>query len=360
MKILYDSQIFWLQKFGGISRYFDELCKHGKAKFDYIVAGKYSENVYAPDISKMQPFPIKKNFKGKGRLIRFANNCSDKKAIRKDDYDIYHSTYYYVTEYPKNKPTIITAYDFIHELFPKNFPTDRFTVPAKNKSLHNATRIISISQNTKDDLLRLYPDIDESKIDVVHLAIEWKPREKNAQNRFEKPYILFTGQRGGYKNFVTFTKAIAPILTSNDLFLVCTGQPFNEQEKSLFNELKIQARVFSLFAGEDELRTLYENALCFVFPSKYEGFGLPILEAFVSECPAVLANASCFPEIAGVAAEYFDPDNEIDMRKKIADVVQSETLRQELVTKGLEQYKKFTMEKMIERTLNTYNLAIGL
>lgn len=360
MKILYDSQIFWIQKFGGISRYFDELCKHGKTKFDYAVSGKYSENVYAQDISKMQPFPIKKNFKGKGRLISFANNCSDKKAIKNCDFDIYHPTYYYVPEYPKNKPVIITTYDFIHEFFPENFSSDRITVPAKNKSLHNATRIIAISQNTKDDLLRLYPDIDGNKIDVVHLAIEWQPREKKIQNRFEKPYVLFTGQRGGYKNFVAFAKACAPILISNDLTLICTGQPFTEQEKSLFNDLKIQDKVHSLFASDEELRTLYENALCFVFPSKYEGFGLPILEAFVSECPAVLANASCFPEIAGDAAEYFDPNSESDMREKIAKVVQSESLRRELSGKGIEQYKKFSMEKMIERTLNTYNLAIGL
>lgn len=98
-----------------------------------------------------------------------------------------------------------------------------------------------------------------------------------------------------------------------------------------------------MFEDENELRSLYENALCFVFPSLYEGFGLPILEAFVSGCPAVLSDTSCFPEIAGDAAAYFDPNSIEDMREKIAEVVQVETFQKRPEASKIDVYKKNDM-----------------
>ncbi len=117
-------------------------------------------------------------------------------------------------------------------------------------------------------------------------------------------------------------------------------------------------RCFQLFASEDELRSLYENALFFVFPIFYEGFGLPILEAFVSGCPAVLSSASCFPEIANDAAAYFDPNSYDDMRNVFDKVISSQSFRDSLIKKGFERFSFFSKEKMINETFLTYSKAM--
>ena len=361
MRILYDSQIFTMQPFGAISRYFNKLALYNEGMFESFVSGKFSNNIYVQALSKMKPFPIKSYFKGKGRIQNYINCLADKKTIRKEEFDLYHPTYYFVPEYPKNKPTVITAHDFIHEIFPEFFSVKDKTSEAKKKSFNHASRIIAISNKTKEDLLKYFPFVDESHIDVVYHAIEWEPRVKQQLSfDFDKPYILFTGQRGGYKNFLPFCKAVAPILKENDLYLVCTGQPFNTEEQETLQSLQILERIKNLFATEEELRELYENALCFVFPSMYEGFGFPILEAFVSKTPCLLANASCFPEIAGNGALYFDPNSIDDMKNAIQRVVQSEALRSDLIKKGSERFEAFSMKNMIEGTVMTYNNAINM
>lgn len=359
MKILYDSQCFDMQKFGGVSRYFYKLAKYNCGLFDYKISGKYGDNIYLPEISKIQPFPIKAAFKGKGRALRAVNKFFDVRALKKLDYDIFHSTYYSVPKYPKEKPLVITVHDFIHEIFPGDFSSKDKTASFKKDAMERAERIIAISQCTKNDLLKFYPEINPEKIDVVLHAIEWGPRQKKTlQKPFPKPYILFTGQRRGYKNFEAFARAAAPALLDNDLLLVCTGAPFSAGEKALLDELKISDRAFSLFADDDTLRSLYENALFFCFPSLYEGFGLPILEAFVSECPALLSDASCFPEIAGDAALYFDTKNEADFAEKIARLVQSQSLRQELAKKGRARFDEFTLQKMMAGTAAVYQKVL--
>ena len=360
MKILYDSQCFDMQKFGGVSRYFYKLAKYNGGLFDYEISCKFGDNIYLPEISSIPPFPIKKSFKGKTRAVGAINKFFDARAVEKGRYDVFHSTYYSVPKYPKEKPVVITVHDFIHEIFPQDFSARDNTAALKKDCLKKASRIIAISENTKKDLLKFYPFVDEARIDVVLHAIEWFPREKRALEKpFAKPYILFTGQRKGYKNFAAFARAAAPVLLENDLLLVCTGSPFNESERALLDELKVGDRAASVFADDQTLRALYENALLFVFPSLYEGFGLPILEAFVSNCPLLLSEASCFPEIAGGAALYFDPKSESDMKEKIAALVQSQSLRQELVQKGRARFDEFTLPKMMQGTAAVYQKALS-
>lgn len=360
MKILYDSQIFEIQKFGGISRYFNTLCNYRADFFNFELSGKYSDNVYAQNLSNMKPFPVKQYFRGKGRIIHFVNSQVDKNLINTGKYDIFHPTYYFISKYPKQKPVVITAHDFIHELFPRNFSQKDKTINAKCISLHKADRIIAISETTKRDLLRFYPDIKEDKIDVVYHAIEWKKRKKQELSlNIKKQYILYTGTRNSYKNFELFIKSCAPLLIEYDLLLICTGSKFSEMEFGLMQSLKIENRCYCVFASENQLRELYENALMFVFPSIYEGFGMPILESFISGCPTLLANASCFPEIASNAALFFDPKSIEDMRNQMLKVIQSESLRDNLIQKGLSRFEFFSMEKFINGTYRTYEKVLS-
>ena len=358
MKVLYDSQAFSMQSFGGVSRHYNKLCRYNGGAFETAVSGVFSHNIYAQKLSGLKPFPIKKNFKGKSRLVCAINSFADAAAVRRQDYDVYHPSYYFVPAVPKERPLVITVHDFIHEADPESFPPSDKTAWAKERSLKAASRIIAISENTKKDLLKYYPFVDESRVDVVLHAIEWERRAKKpAPFGIKKPYVLFTGGRAGYKNFIPFAQALAPLLVQNDLLLVCTGSPFSPQEIAALQSFGAADRTLVFYSDEDDLRSLYENALFFVFPSLLEGFGLPILEAFVSGCPALLSNASCFPEIAGEAALFFDPKSQDSMREAFSKAVQSQSLRAHLARKGSERFDKFTMKGMMEGTAATYQRA---
>jgi len=355
MKVLYGSQIFNLQRWGGISRYIYTLCKYSDKEFDYKVSGVYSDNIYAEKISNLKHFPIKSSFKGKLRIINYCNYFNDRMELKKSNFDIYHPTYYNINHLDCKKPIVITAHDFIDELFREIRPGNDYIINAKIHALEKADKIIAISNNTKNDILKIYPHINPSKIEVVYHAIEWTLGEKHKMNiSLDKPYILFTGQRDNYKNFQFFLESIASILLENNIYLVCTGAKFSEYETQMIESLNLNNNVVHVFANEDELKALYENSICFVYPSLYEGFGLPILEAFASETPAILANASCFPEIAQDAALYFDPRSMDDIKNQINKILQSESLRKDLISKGSIRFKDFSINNMIHNTAMVY------
>jgi glycosyltransferase involved in cell wall biosynthesis len=354
MKVLYDHQIFTWQKFGGISRYFYELMNNSDGLYDYDVSGIYSDNEYVKPLSLYKSFPVGFYFRGKGRIINQLNKIDSIKKIKSGEYDIIHPTYYDPYLLNKNKkPLVITVYDMIHELFYQN---DIITLVNKKNMIHNADMIISISENTKKDILKFYPDILEEKISVIHLGTSFKIAGGNEE---KENYILFVGQRAGYKNFDIFLQAVAPLLTQYDLNLVCAGQRFTKKEIELLESLHINNRVVFNELSDNKLLELYAKALAFVFPSLYEGFGIPVLEAFAAGCPAALSNVSSLPEIGGDAAVYFDPHSITDMRLAIERVITSGDLQKELADKGREKVKKFSWKKCASETAGVYKGLLG-
>lgn len=352
MKVLYDHQIFTWQKFGGISRYFSELIRNSSNKFETVVSGIFSENEYIQDLNLYKRFPISKNFKGKSRLIQTVNLNNSKKQINNRDFDIFHPTYYdtYFTDIKSDKKLVITVYDMIHELY-HDLINDEKIIADKTKLINHADAIIAISESTKNDILKLFPNINPEKIFITYLGNSFPISEKKET---KKNYILFTGQRFEYKNFTKFIEAVAPLLNKYDLKLICTGKPFNREEVDLFDSLSIRDRVEQMYVNDMELQKLYNDALVFVFPSLYEGFGIPVLEAFSSGCPLVLSNKSSLPEIAKDGGYYFDPLSISDMRNKIEDVICSKTLQDELILKGYDRLKDFSWERCSEQTYDVY------
>lgn len=356
LKVLYDSQTFTGQKFGGISEYFNTLITCHDDSYDALVSGRVSNNIYVPNFEcAMRPFFPDKQFKGKLQLMKAINRSDDRKHIRREsEYDLYHPTYYEAVEYPKNRPVVITAHDFISELFPSGSTPAPIT-EQKRISFERADKIICISENTRRDLLKLFPEVEESKTKLVYHALTWEKKEPTPA---EKPYILFTGVRNAYKNFSRFVTAVAPLLKQYGLDLVCSGHEFAEQELQLFETLGIKELVHHRFAKDKtELQDMYRSALLFVFPSLYEGFGFPILEAFASGCPIALSNASCFPEIAEEAGVYFDPESESSIKESVRQLIDSEDLRSRNRRKGYDRLSVFTVEKMIAGTAAVYRNA---
>jgi glycosyltransferase involved in cell wall biosynthesis len=355
MKVLYDHQVFSWQRFGGISRYFYELMNHCTGLFEYETSGIFSDNEYIKPLQLYKIFPIHLNNRGRIRIINYFNKRNTIKRLRTKEYDIIHPTYYdpYVLKYSRKYKIVIDVHDMIFEKFPDQFKNIKRIIEKKRRYFFCSDKIIANSQRTKEDLLDIYSEIPENKVAVIYRGNVFSNKIIGLEQDKEC-YILFTGQRSGYKNFYRFIVAIAPLLIHYDLQLLCTGQAFTRKESDLLRQYNVYDRTHCQFVKDDELWKIYANALVFVFPSLYEGFGFPILEAFSAGCPAILSNTSCFPEIAENAAIYFDPYDIEDMRRVIEKAILDSSLRQILIKKGYERVNYFSWEKTVKETFQVY------
>lgn len=366
MKILYDHQIFSFQEYGGISRYFYELIKGiKKTNNKILVDGKFSNNVYLPTLKRgIVRFLARLNFPYKHLILFYLNTFIDSKNMKGGGYDLFHATYYhpFFLKVLKGKPYVITVYDMIHEIFSQDYEDlKNQTSDFKRKTILDANKIIAISENTKKDLVKIYK-IPKEKIDVVYLG---NPLEGVVPSKVEglpEKYLLFVGNRTGYKNFKLFVKAIAPLLVKNDnLSLVCAGGgKFNKNEKKLLFNLGVLDKVSQFgFKSDSELAHIYKKALVYVLPSLYEGFGMTALEAFSMGCPVVAGNTSSIPEVCGKAALYIDPKKTSSISRGVKQILNDKNLRQELVKLGYKQVKKFSWEKTVKETLKVYEKVIS-
>lgn len=359
MKILYDHQMFTLQRFGGVTRYFADLMSHLPAGVEPELALKYSENHYLEQIKPemLKSFQTPGNFRFRRQLYYFLNQKIAHRAIGKNDFSLFHPTYYdpYFLRDLK-KPFVLTVHDMIHERYPLQFTFYDHTRERKKLLMERAAHIIAVSENTKKDIVELV-GIDEKKISVIHhgYAQTVKPEPPLFEN-----YILFVGERRGYKNFKRFMQAVAPILKARrDLKVVCTGNPFEKGEKQFFEMLGIVGQVEQLKATDAMLASLYQHALVFVYPSLYEGFGIPILEAFTNHCPVCVSDRSCFPEVGQEAVLYFDPESLDSIRETISRVLNSPAVAEELRKKGEIRLQDFSIEKMVEETCRVYSQTVS-
>lgn len=380
MKVLFDHQVFTLQNYGGISRYFCELMDQfsHSADIEFILSLRYSKNENLLKRDKLDNYwSNQSDFLCESRLIPFIqrklnidvlnlarlNQFESVTLLKKDNYDVFHPTYYnpYFLKYIEKKPYVLTVYDMIHELYPESFSEKDPVRKWKKKLIENADSIISISENTKKDILNLY-DISESKISVVYLGnpleniTEFKRNDLESNYRiFEENYLLYVGKRSGCKNFQFFIRSIADYLNATHLHVVCAGGGlFTPNELSLFKEFNIIDKIHYSEVNDYNLKNLYENARAFIFPSLHEGFGLPVLEAFSCKCPIILSNSSSLPEIGGNAACYIDPNSSESILQGVKSVLSDESYRLALISKGIEQLKYFSWEKTANDTKKVY------
>ncbi len=359
MKILYTSEIFNDQKYGGISRYFVELIDNLDADIKHILPLIISNNEYLrrKKITKnIRLFP-NKDFKRKRKTIKSANKIAFKIACAKRNFDIVHPTYYDPSFLSRigSTPFVLTVHDMIHELYPHLYKGDK---TSENKRLlcEKAAKIIAISENTKRDLVNIL-NIDPNKIEVIYHGNNIQ-RYNNSRMALELPekYILFTGVRKGYKNFNRFVEAFSKL--DKEYMLICTGSKFTSQERELIDKLGIQDRVSVMYVSDKDLAELYSRASLFVFPSEYEGFGIPILEAFACDCPIALSNTSCFPEIAQDGGGYFDPLCVDSIYQTMRSILEDETMRETLIKNGREQLSRFSWQKTARETCAVYRSII--
>lgn len=356
MRVLFDDEIFSIQFEGGVSRYFTQLI----------------EGLPGAGVSPLLPFRLTCNrhlaqspafagwrpprFSGSRSLLRWINRRGSLATLDRGDYDVWHATWYDGRALPHarvwaDKPIVTTVYDMTPEVMPEAIAAGVGNPHAgKLAMVEAADRVVAISAATKADLVRLTATAAD-RIRVIHLGVGdgmlWRPaapRPAGLPDRF----LLFVGKRDGYKNFTGVAPALAALMTGQpDLHLVCIGGgPLSPAEVAPFGPAA--DRVLQLRADDATLAWCYAHAAAFLFPSRYEGFGLPILEAFINRCPAVLAERSCFPEIGGEAALYFDPDRADRLVDQLGRLIGDEAARRRLGEAGALRARDFTWTKTCE------------
>ena len=271
-----------------------------------------------------------------------------------------------------NRPRIHT----IHDITPKFFPGHKLKSSWRKKgyqltintSLKKSEKIITISNNTKNDLIKHF-QVPADKIEVIYLGIEAqfkvienyaKIKELKAKYGITKPYIFFISAWRNHKNFQGLIKAFAVLKEKYklDYQLVLGGQEdpnYPDIKKEIDNCPVKQDIIIPGFISNQELPLFYNAAELYVIPSLYEGFGITGLEAMSCGTPVVSSNKTSLPEIMGQAAEYFDPNDTQEIASNINQVLINQALKQQLITKGFEQIKKYSWTKCAQKTLDIYN-----
>lgn len=362
LRIIFDHVIFSQQVYGGISRYFYELSKELSAASGVsteilapLYVNKYinivDNKIVGLKIAGYLPKPV--------RLSLLVNGLIAPLVLKIKQPDIIHETYY--SEGSKLRlgcKNILTVYDMIHELYPDSFPKSDRTSELKKISVDRADHIICISENTRNDLIKLF-GVPKEKTTVIYLGFKLKDIKESDLLTFDidGPYLLYVGNRGGYKNFSTFLKAFSlSRVIDNDCKLVCFGGgAFTHSERAEIDACGINSNSIIQVSGDDALlAALYSKAKLFVYPSLYEGFGIPPLEAMNYGCPVICSNSSSLPEVVGEAAELFEPTSVDSLVVAIEKVFYSSEYASNLVEQGYQQVKKFSWERCAKETLDLY------
>jgi len=347
MKIVYDNIIFSWQKFGGVSTVWYELLKRGLrdgldlyfvefAPVDNILRGKLKID---RDRIREVPASLRKAFK----YLQV--------AFRSREPFVFHSSYYRVCSNRK-AVNITTVHDFTNEKYQRGMAAlkERFI---KHRAIRRSDYIICISENTRRDLLKYFPSFPQDRIRVIYNGVseEFYPiasDQMSEQPFLERSYVLFVGARDGYKRF----DLVAEAMLRWDMDLVLTGNCLDEMERRMLKGC--ESRVH--YAGRVDNATmnkLYNGAYALVYPSEYEGFGLPVLEAQKAGCPVIAYNGSSIPEIIGETPLLMETLSADEVVAKL-DLLRNEALRQSVVDAGIVNARRFSWERMYEQVRKLY------
>ena len=292
-------------------------------------------------------------------------------CLRRDKVDIYHGL---SGELPLNigefdGPSVVTIHDVIFRRFPECYNAiDRKIYDYKfNKAARAATRVIAISQKTKEDIMEFY-GIPSDKIDVIyqgcHAQFHRRPSDREIEAVKEKygienPYIITVGTVETRKNQAMAVRGIRGLPDEIDLVVVGRRTPYARSLDSYLTAYKSESRVrFIENADFADLPALYAGAFCSSYTSRYEGFGIPVIESLSVGTPVVIASGSCLEEAAGPSAPVVDPDDVEEWVNVIKEMVNYPDVRNRIAREGMEYARRFNDDDMAEKTMETYLKAI--
>lgn len=328
----------------GVARYMSHIVR--------AAAGHFGPRAAVASAARMAPAPVRwipvPRFPGSGRLHVQDVIVTAAAAVLRPR--LFFSGYYGSARVAA--PQVFTVYDMIHELYVG-------AMDEKRRCLERATALIAISHNTAADIVRIYPQVDPAKITVTHLGVDdafFAPRRSAAP---ERPYFLFVGTRVGSKNFLRLARAFAAsgVGESFDLRVVSRSGAFSAEERAAIGDapVTLQAPL-----SEDDLIDAYANAHALLYPSEYEGFGLPILEAMAAGTLVAASRAASMPEVGGEAAFYFNPLDEQSIAQSIATMARlPREAREARIAEGLRWARTFTWARCEAQTMALFEKLLS-
>lgn len=348
-------EIWQLQDQGGVSRYFGELIRNmSKLGTNTTAFLPNSKNQYAKLIPLENRYYVEDQ--SEENLIAISKELRHQSDIR----GIYHATYFSANDLKKienaNLSTVVTVHDLISEKFPEKKLLKRPRFSLTKKTIRNVKHIICVSRNTKNDLLDYY-DVPEEKVTVIYLGSNLQTSKSNRKKPSQKvPYLLFVGKRRGYKNFDTLLRAFSEIHTLKMNFQIVAfgGGAFERSEVETMKSLGIERNIVHISGDDAVLSAFYEGAFALVYPSLYEGFGLPPVEAMNLGCPVIASNKGSIPEICKDAVLYFNPYDKDDLASILEESLGNPEIMNQKIISGRKVSREYTWEKTAFETNQVY------
>lgn len=356
-----DEQIFIVQQFGGISRLFAELAEQFTRDPSHAVtleplATSVINHYLLDEPEVAAELKVTETGSHNSALLRYLL-----RPARSGNVDLVHNTFYLprgFRDYP-NAPRVMTVHDMIPEIFPNTRRRlDKLTL--KHRYFSKVDHVICVSEATRRDLERIYGPSD-TPITVVHHGVDSAFRQVTERViGVPRDYILFVGHRSAYKDADSLVHAYAKLKRHENMpdLLFVGGGEFTRDEMAQFKELGIHEHVHQASLTESEMPAVYTHARMLVFPSRYEGFGLPALEGMACGTPVVLADSSALPEVGGDAALYFPPGDSEALASVILRLLRDEELRSALVQRGFERAARWTWASSAAATARVYERTI--
>ncbi|WP_374824726.1 glycosyltransferase [Aerosakkonema sp. BLCC-F183] len=344
VKIIIDGVFFQLYK-TGIARVWqsllEEWSKDGFAEHILVLdRGGTAPKVTGIKYRLIQPYSYSRTSLERELLQQI---CDEENG------DLFISTYYTT---PISTPSVFMGYDMIPEVLQGNLNEPMWR--EKHFAIRHASTYITISENTARDLVKFFPDVSADRVTVAHCGVNsiLSPATQAEIDNFKKkygiakPYFILVGSRSGYKNGTLFFQAFGKLYSKQAFDIVCTG--FDLEFEDEFRTYTSGSTVYTLTLNDEELKAAYSGAIALVFPSVYEGFGLPVLEALACGCPVITSPNASLPEVAGEAAIYVEYTDVDGMINALCDV-QKPAVRDLLITAGFAQAKKFSWRNMASK-----------
>lgn len=350
MHIFLDNIIFSLQREGGISVYWSELIKRiiiePNSTTFFFETKNAANNLFRKILSINESQIIKKysNISLISERYRSININSNEKSI-------FHSSYYRIAHSKnKNIQQIVTVHDFTYEYFRKGL-AKHVHLWQKYKAIEKAKAIICVSENTKKDLLTLYPKFNKKRIEVIHNGVseDFFPIKKDITENF----LLYVGSRTHYKNFWFAVQTVAN-LSNYKLYIV--SSPLNSIELAKLDKLIPNRYLIFSSIPNEQLNILYNHATALLYPSSYEGFGIPLVEAMKAGCPVIALASSSIPEVCGLSGILLE---KLKINDCIDAIKEVENNRGHFSKIGIERANQFSWSNCFNQTLSIYKDLIS-
>jgi glycosyltransferase involved in cell wall biosynthesis len=354
IKVLYDHEIFTDYNRGGVSRYFRELAKRmPKWGVSVVAFGGLHISDACKEIPhfigiRIPPFPRTR------RARMFVSGLVQHAAVACVRPQVIHKTYYARDVYPRGVPVIITVHDMAHE---RGYNHNDSTVQKKAYWIERAATIITPSEFTRMELINM-TNVDPAKIICIPHGADALPAVQS-EPALSVPYFLYVGYRHAYKDFPVLLRAFAKGRVARDYRLVCCGGGrFSAKEDALIASLKLTNRIDRFDPDDTHLSILYQQARCLVYSSRYEGFGLPMVEAMRLGCPVIAADTPVSKEVTSNAAIFFAPGDDENLQEALDVMGYDDARRSDLSTQGRRAVKQMTWDLSAKRHARVYECAV--